>query len=90
MALVAAIAAADAVPAMLVHFKTPSGNIGCIGNKTRLRCDVVRTSVKPPPKPLTCEFDWGNAFQLLPRFAAHRLCVRAVPLHVAAQRAHMH
>ena len=75
LSLVAAVAAVDAVPATLVHFKTPSGNIGCIGNKTRLRCDIVRTSVRPPPKPLTCEFDWGNAFQLLPRFAAHRICV---------------
>lgn len=75
LALVTATAAADAVPATLVHFKTPSGNIGCIGNTTRLRCDIVRTSVKPTPKPLTCDFDWGNAFQLLPRFAAHRLCV---------------
>jgi hypothetical protein len=31
--------------------------------------------VKAPPKPLTCAFDWGNAVQLLPRFAAHRICV---------------
>jgi Family of unknown function (DUF6636) len=75
LALVAAIAVPEATPAALVHFTTPSRNIGCIGNKTRLRCDIGRTSVKPPPKPLTCDFDWGNAFELLPRFAAHRLCV---------------
>jgi uncharacterized protein DUF6636 len=75
LVLVAAVAAQDATPATLVYFTTPSRNIGCIGDKTRLRCDLVRTSVKPPPKPLTCEFDWGNAFQLLPRFAAHRMCV---------------
>lgn len=75
LALVTAIAVPEATPAALVHFTTPSRNIGCIGNTTRLRCDIVRTSVKPPPKPLTCDFDWGNAFELLPRFAAHRLCV---------------
>jgi hypothetical protein len=75
LVLVAAVVPQDATPETLVHFTTPSLNIGCIGTKTRLRCDIVRTSVKPPPKPLTCEFDWGNAFQLLPRFAAHRLCV---------------
>lgn len=75
LALVAAIAVPEATPAALVHFTTPSRNIGCIGNTTRLRCDIVRTSVKPPPKPLTCDFDWGNAFELLPRFAAHRMCV---------------
>ena len=74
LALLAAIAAADA-SAALIQFTTPSRNIGCIGDKTRLRCDIVRTSVKPPPKPLTCDFDWGNAFELLPRFAGHRLCV---------------
>jgi hypothetical protein len=77
LALVAAIAAQDAVPAAqaLTSFTTPSKNIGCIGDKTRLRCDIAKTTVKAPPKPLTCDFDWGNAFELLPRFVAHRVCV---------------
>jgi hypothetical protein len=73
-ALVATVAAADA-SAALVRFTTPSKNIGCIGDKTRLRCDIARTTFQPPPKPLTCDFDWGKAFELLPRFSAHGLCV---------------
>jgi hypothetical protein len=72
--LLAAISAADA-SAALIQFTTPSRNIGCIGDKTRLRCDIARTTVKAPPKPLTCDFDWGNAFELLPRFVSHRICV---------------
>jgi hypothetical protein len=74
LVLLAAVGAADA-SAALIHFTTPSRNIGCIGDKTRLRCDIVRTTVTAPPKPLTCDFDWGNAFELLPRFVGHRLCV---------------
>lgn len=68
------IAAPAASPA-LVHFSTPSKNIGCIGDRTFLRCDIVRTSVKPPPKPRSCEFDWGNAFGLGPTSRGRRLCV---------------
>lgn len=69
------LVAAPAASPALVHFTTPSKNIGCLGDRTFLRCDIVRTTVKPPPKPRSCEFDWGNAFGLGPKSRGRRLCV---------------
>ena len=61
--------------ALASHFRTPSGNISCLGDANFIRCDIARTSVKPPPKPRSCAFDWGNAFGLGRRGRGHRLCV---------------
>jgi uncharacterized protein DUF6636 len=55
-------------------FTTPSRNIGCAGDSTFVRCDILRTRAKPPPKPRSCKFDWGNAFELRQRGRARRLC----------------
>jgi hypothetical protein len=57
-----------------VDFTTPSRNIGCAGDATFVRCDIRQTRVKPPPKPRSCKFDWGNAFELRQRGRARRLC----------------
>jgi len=61
--------------ALGITFSTPSRNIGCVGDSTFVRCDISQTTVKPPPKPRTCKFDWGNAFEVRGRGRARRLCV---------------
>ena len=54
---------------MLVSFRTPSGNIGCVyasglGLPATLRCDI-RSRLKPlPPKPRGCGLDWGDSYEL--------------------------
>jgi uncharacterized protein DUF6636 len=58
-----------------VDFTTPSRNIGCFGDATFVRCDISQTRAKPPPKPRSCRFDWGNAFKLGQRGRARRICV---------------
>jgi uncharacterized protein DUF6636 len=58
-----------------IDFSTPSRNIGCVGDSTFVRCDISQTRAKPPPKPASCRFDWGNALGLGPRGRARRLCV---------------
>lgn len=58
-----------------VEFATPSRNIGCAGDATFVRCDISVTRAKPPPKPRSCRFDWGNAFELRQRGRPRRLCV---------------
>jgi uncharacterized protein DUF6636 len=75
--LVAVVVIAGVAPAAAarVHFSTPSRNIGCIGDASLLRCDIQRTATKPPPKPRSCRFDWGNYFELRPRGRPRRLCV---------------
>lgn len=61
-----AVAAAVVVPASgalaLTSFVTPSRNIGCIGDKSEVRCDIKETSGTPPKRPANCEQDWGSAF----------------------------
>jgi hypothetical protein len=66
-----AVAAAGTPPASIA---TPSGNIGCIAAGGVLRCDVRVSRAPVPPRPASCEFDWGNAFEMTPRGRARRLC----------------
>ena len=51
-----------AVPATgdLVGFQSPSGNIGCYMNGKFARCDIAKRDWTPPPKPPSCELDWGG------------------------------
>lgn len=52
----------------VVSFRTPSGNIGCIGEATRahntVRCDIRSRSWSPPPRPASCGLDWGQGLTL--------------------------
>ena len=74
----AALAALPAAAAGLTSFQTPSKNIGCIGGtfdgRQFLRCDIGRTRVPAPPRPSTCDADYGNAFEMSPSGRAHRIC----------------
>jgi hypothetical protein len=65
---------APAASAAFVHFRTPSGNIGCIGDATGLRCDVRTTSAPTPRRPAGCDLDYGDAFAMTPRGRARRIC----------------
>jgi hypothetical protein len=69
-------AAQDRIPG----FKMPSGNIYCTlegpENDNGLRCDIRQTTNTPPPKPVSCEFAWGQSFEILPKgTAGTRICV---------------
>ena len=48
----------------LTTFKTPSGNIGCEVRADYTRCDVDQRAWSAPPKPSTCEFDWGGGIEI--------------------------
>ena len=60
--------------AAFTQFSTPSKNIGCVSDFAFLRCDVRTTTVKAPPRPRSCDLDWGDAFQMSASSGAHRLC----------------
>lgn len=70
-----ALAAPGASSGVGTHFSTPSRNIGCVGDSTFVRCDIGVTRAKAPPKPRTCQYDWGNYFRLGQRGRARRICV---------------
>jgi hypothetical protein len=55
-------------------FKTPTGNIFCSMQDKSLRCDILKSSAKLPPKPKDCNLDWGNAFYLEIRGKGERAC----------------
>jgi len=69
--------------AVAIEFRTPSGNIGCAGDSTFVRCDIAATRTKPPPKPRSCRYDWGYAFKLGQRVRARRICVSDSTLDAA-------
>lgn len=69
-----ALAAPGASSGLGVHFSTPSKNIGCHGESIFVRCDIAVTRAKPPPKPRSCQYDWGNYFELRQRGRPRRLC----------------
>ena len=63
--LCAFLVGAATAGAGIVSFRMPSRNIECAeltGARATLRCDI-RSGLKPlPPKPASCEFDWGAGF----------------------------
>jgi hypothetical protein len=74
--LVVIAAPARAEPASY-FFRTPSKNIYCawLSASPVLRCDIL-SGVRPlPPKPPSCDFDWGAGFDLRRTGRARILCV---------------
>jgi hypothetical protein len=85
MLRIAAIAAAamlapGASPAFakLVQFRTPSSNIGCVGDTARaanvVRCDIAVRSWSPPRRPKGCTLDWGQGLLVERRGRARFVC----------------
>ncbi|MBD2302491.1 hypothetical protein H6G77_20380 [Aulosira sp. FACHB-615] len=55
-------------------FQTPTGNIHCTILQANIRCDILKITAKIPPKPRSCEFDWGHAFILDAQGRGYRGC----------------
>ena len=81
-ALVVALALAFAAPAqaVLVQFRTPSANIGCVFSSEPgrigpyLRCDIL-SGLKPKPvRPKGCTVDWGFGYQMRWKGRATTVC----------------
>ncbi|MBJ7457142.1 MAG: hypothetical protein JHC74_13890 [Thermoleophilia bacterium] len=70
----------------LTSFATPSRNIGCIGDRTEVRCDIRQTSATPPKKPANCRFDWGDAFSVRPTGRGRGVCHSDTALPAPGQK----
>jgi hypothetical protein len=61
---VSAVAAQPAAAIKVRSFQSPTGNIGCVialsGSGSEARCDVAQHTWTAPPKPSSCDLDWGN------------------------------
>ncbi len=58
-----------------VSFISPSKNIGCVITESRARCDIKEHDWQPPPKPSTCNLDWGSALTVAAQGAGEFRCV---------------
>ena len=64
LAAVAAFTALFAGSASAKTFVTDDGNIACIMRSKFVRCDVTKHNWTAPPKPKSCEFDYGSSLYL--------------------------
>jgi hypothetical protein len=64
LAVVTALTAAFAAQASAKRFVTDDGNIACIMRSKFVRCDVTKHKWTAPPKPKSCEFDYGSSLYL--------------------------
>jgi hypothetical protein len=48
----------------LTSFRTPTSNIGCEVDARTTRCDIREHAWAPPPKPASCDLDWGGGIQV--------------------------
>jgi hypothetical protein len=83
---------ATSASAKLVEFRTPSGNIGCIGETAgadnSVRCDIRNRSWSPPPKPASCQLDWGQGLSLGRTGRARYVCAGDTALNVGPKLAY--
>ena len=59
-----ALIAPGAPAAKFKFFQSPSGNIGCVISGGGVRCDIQDHSWPTPPKPASCDVDYGNGVQV--------------------------
>jgi uncharacterized protein DUF6636 len=79
--LVAAVSAPGGLAATPNFFQTPSRNIGCIfvaalGSTDRpyLRCDIGSGLRPLPPRPSSCDLDWGYGYSMFDTGRAKTFC----------------
>jgi hypothetical protein len=48
----------------LVHFRSPSGNIGCYLTTEQAHCEIAEYNFALPPEPPSCDLDWVAALKV--------------------------
>ena len=69
LALFAAQLTTPALADDFLYFHTPSDNIHCMiatGDFAAVRCDMLDLTQSFPKRPLDCDLDWGDAFEVGP------------------------
>ncbi len=62
-------------------FESPSGNIGCVMSEEGVRCDIAQHSWKSPPKPKSCDVDYGGGVAVDTKGKAGFVCAGDTTLH---------
>lgn len=88
-ALLLSLAIAAAASATGIRlFQSPSGNIGCVivrggggAGQGAVRCDIGEHSWTAPPKPHSCDLDWGGGVSVGKHGHANYVCAGDTTLH---------
>lgn len=75
LSLTVAVGAALAGEASAKKFVTEDGNVSCIMRSKFVRCDITKHRWKSPPKPKSCDLDWGSSVGLNAKGRPKFLCV---------------
>lgn len=65
---------ADREVSELTGFSSPSGNIGCLIDRSRVRCDIAERDWEPPEPPDDCDLDFGQGIELVAGSEAGFVC----------------
>ena len=84
---VCALAALAFAPAASA-FRSPTGNIGCAMSTQYVRCDIQQRSWRPPPKPRSCDVDFGQGLAVDRSGRAGFVCAGDTVLHVGRKVAY--
>lgn len=91
-ALCACVVFASPAFGRFVSFRTPSGNIGCVGDTARadnsVRCDIRTRTWSPPPRPRSCDLDWGQGLNLTRTGRARYVCAGDTALNTGPKLAY--
>ena len=69
LVLALALLATPALADDFIYFHSPSDNIHCMmmtGEFAGVRCDMLDLTQSFPKRPLDCDLDWGDAFEVGP------------------------
>lgn len=72
--LLAAFATAPALGSSYKGFVSPTRNIGCVMDSVAVRCDIRDHSWPTPPKPKSCELDYGGGLVVGRKGKAQFVC----------------
>ncbi|MBV9486152.1 MAG: hypothetical protein JO246_08870 [Frankiaceae bacterium] len=67
-------------------FQSPSKNIGCYMTKKSARCDIAKRDWSPPPKPSTCDVDYGQGLEVDRHHKGYLVCAGDTALNPSAHK----
>lgn len=87
LGLAAALLAGSVASALgFTRFVSPTKNISCIGDSGSVRCDLRQHTFRPPPRPRSCDLEWGDSYAVARRGRAYVVCHGDTTLPSPGQR----
>ncbi len=78
------VAGTGAVSTHVSSFQSPTGNIGCVIASGNTRCDIAEHTFNLPPRPSSCNLDWGQGLTFSGNSSARIVCAGDTAMNPAA------